>query len=482
MGNPTFVFYEMKGDQFRKDIKANLTQPLVYPLLPKTAKGFKAVAGKTEPFSLRVVAEVDDAMYKKLAADAGLLDLVRKDFNPLYEKCCKSIADAYVAANKKFAANIVDGDQAAAEVLAAELKKTQVLVDQMGKAAQKVWDDYRKTKSDYAKYQLKIATTVTLASVVLIAGVAIIASTPFHFGVGTFFGIAGVIKATMVLVTELGAALTEPLKAILDAEKLVQKIFDGMEKEGKPGEKVKFSKKWKAKLYTAEVINMATHVALSVETVNSLGTLKDAIKLADNKVKGLEVKWHKITKKITEYDKRLDHYKDVTKPQLAKMIAENDWSQGCNPVGFALFMESAHTSLEEKLALHLVKVDKVARLLFGWADAKDSGIHHVGLQERVASLHAVLETMLEKPEVRNLERFGKAMEVLGLIGNLAMAGAGGASFDTSAAVDAVTHAGDLANVVIIAASSDLTGEMAEFAPRLAALLPASQHQFVASLG
>jgi hypothetical protein len=460
MSKKTIVFFEMKGDQFRKDIKEKLRHPLVYPQLPKKAKGLKAVVGKEEPLSLRVVAEVDEGMYKALAADALLLDQMREEFLPLYGQCCEAIASAYEVANAKFAANILDGDKAAASALAEESKKIKVLVDKMGAAAQKVWDARQKTNSDYAKYQFKIVTTLTLASITLIAGIAIVASTPFHFGVGTVFGIIGMVKSSAVIVTELGNAYKEPIEALESAEKLLLKIFAGMEKDGK------YNKKWKAKQYTAEILNTATQVALSVEKLPSLSKLKDKITLADNKVKGVDVKMHKIGKKITEYSKRFDTYEKETKPTLAKMIAENDVSQGYDPVAMDLYLETVKQKTELKLAHQF---EKLAKIQVDYADMK----------KRLGALHEVLDIMLQKPEVRNLARFGEVMEYVALAGNLGMAGAGCASFDTSATVEFATHAGDIAGAVITGATSDLTGEAAS---KIAGLIPVAQHQFEASLG
>jgi hypothetical protein len=232
-----------------------------------------------------------------------------------------------------------------------------------------------------------------------------------------------------------------------------------MEKDGK------YNKKWKAKQYTAEIINTATHVALSVETLPSLSKLKEKIKLADNKIKGVDVKMHKIGKKITEYSKRFDTYQHETKPKLARMIAEGDLSQGYDPVAMDLYLESVKQQTEQKMAQQIEKLSRVMA-------------EYEGMKKRLDALQEVLEIMLQKPEVRNVERFGQVMEVVGLMGNLGMAGAGCASFDTSATVDFATHAGDLANAVITGATSDLTGEAAT---KLAGLIPIAQHQFDVAL-
>lgn len=463
MSKHTIVFFEKKGDEFRKDIKSYLKDKgaLTVIKLPKLPKGSKDPAKDDQLLHLKVAVEVDEGMYKVLVKDSGLYTRMQEQCKTPYARCCEAICSTYEVANAKFALFVPDGkdpkarDKVATAAYNEGMKHVQKLVDDMGKLAQKTWEDYRKTVNAYRDYQISIAVTLTIAGTGLVAGLALTLATPFTFGASTFFGILGMAKGTATLITEVGHAMEEPIDTIKKSEELLIKIFSKMDKDGT------FGKAWKAKQYSAELVNAFSNIALSVEPLPSLSKLKERIARADAKVQGVMVKWHKLTTKITTCSESMERYEKETKPQLAKMVATNDWSHGVDPVGLELFYADTYKTLIEKTDRYLTKLDSINRELDGYTDPKDKK-YHPGLRQRLAALHVVFDTMLQKTEARNLEKFSVAMGVLAFVGNLAVAGASLGSFNAQSG-------GDIANLILTVLTSDLGAIGTEKASVLGAL-------------
>ena len=298
MSKKQFTLFSVPEEQFRKDIKAKVKQPLRYPKLPR--KDPKSTA---EVLQLNITVEVDEAFYKKLAANPLLLQKIHDALKAPYAKCCEAIASVYEVANAKVEArqaasrrllddmveqhlagaetgeaNLLDPEKATNDAWDGGKEKIKKVVDEMAAITKQKFDEEAKAEKEYAVYKAKIVCTLTLCTVSIVANIALLAATPFTAGASTIIGIIGMAKTTGVMYTEIKNALKEPLQVLEEA----YAIYDKLEKD----KKVKF-KGTKAEKYTRELVNGVANAVLGIQPVKSLSKLKGKLDLADKKILGV---------------------------------------------------------------------------------------------------------------------------------------------------------------------------------------------------
>jgi hypothetical protein len=398
MSKKQFTLFSVPEEQFRKDIKAKVKQPLRYPKLPR--KDPKSTA---EVLQLNITVEVDEAFYKKLAANPLLLQKIHDALKAPYAKCCEAIASVYEVANAKVEANLLDPEKATNEAWDGGKEKIKKVVDEMAAITKQKFDEEAKAEKEYAVYKAKIVCTLTLCTVSIVANIALLAATPFTAGASTIIGIIGMAKTTGVMYTEIKNALKEPLQVLEEA----YAIYDKLEKD----KKVKF-KGTKAEKYTRELVNGVANAVLGIQPVKSLSKLKGKLDLADKKILGVNHNLNAMAKKIGVYVDRLTQWeKNKDKPVQGAAP-----SIGLDAETTELLMQASVKETEKKLA---VLLKKHSELLAEFET----------LKYFAKLLHSFVEVVLE--ENRNVLRFGEVMEKLGVIYDLGTAGASGAGFEKS---------------------------------------------------
>jgi hypothetical protein len=156
MSKKQFTLFSVPEEQFRKDIKAKVKQPLRYPKLPR--KDPKSTA---EVLQLNITVEVDEAFYKKLAANPLLLQKIHDALKAPYAKCCEAIASVYEVANAKVEANLLDPEKATNEAWDGGKEKIKKVVDEMAAITKQKFDEEAKAEKEYAVYKAKIVCTLT---------------------------------------------------------------------------------------------------------------------------------------------------------------------------------------------------------------------------------------------------------------------------------------------------------------------------------
>lgn len=287
MADKDLVLFQMKSEQFVKDIKAKAKQINLIKI--------------PDQLSVQVVITIDDKTYAKLEKDPRLQDEMRKNLPDTYQKLVDAVASAFEVANARVVANIEDADVAYNKALTEAQGKIEKACQEMVKDAAGVWKAYFKDQKDYLKYEVKIAVRLTVGAVSLGANIALLASTPFSFGAGAVIGIIGMAKTTSSMIQEIRNALKSTETALKD----VIDLYEAVKEKAKSEKKIDIAKQ-KAKDYTKEAINGIANIALGIKPAKSISKMESALELAHKKLLGEKVKLVDISKKIQKKIDKID--------------------------------------------------------------------------------------------------------------------------------------------------------------------------------
>lgn len=192
-------------------------------------------------FTFQVEIALDGGVYKQLEKDGLMLQEMNRMCQEVYETTVKAIRSKLKAFDG-MVQKAIDGNRPKAEI--------QKLVDGLNKAfdedkrvaesaceaqAGKMWVELCRKRTEYTKYKLKIAATITGAVASLAVSIALMASTPFSFGASTIPSIIGMVKSATTIATEVAsAAMTvEQCQKVLAAQ--IATVEGARKRLGKPG-------------------------------------------------------------------------------------------------------------------------------------------------------------------------------------------------------------------------------------------------------
>lgn len=293
MADKEFVLFEMRSEQFVKDIKAKVKQ--------------KEVILDVPPLDFKLTISVAEGLFKKLAADPRLQETLRKDLKSQYDKLVQTLAAMFDVANSRIFMDVDDPVAAYQKALTGSQENVTKAADAMVKTAAASWKAYYKDQAEYLKYELKIVAKLMIGTLSLTANIVMLASTPFHFGIGTVFSILGGAKTLSSMVQTVRATMQDAEKVLEETMKIYMKLTSG--------DKSKGGHNWprKAQDYTAELVNGVAKAVLEVTPMKSLTELKARIELANNKILGVNDELVKVAKKINKQLEKIDKVQEAQK-------------------------------------------------------------------------------------------------------------------------------------------------------------------------
>jgi hypothetical protein len=294
MAEKEFVLFEMRSEQFVKDIKAKVKQRDVVIDVP--------------PLDFSIGVTVDEGFYKKLAADPRLQEVMRQGLKDQYEVLTQTLAAMFDVANARIFAHIDDPVDAYQKALAESQEKIKKITDNMVKSAAVAWKAYFKDQKEYLKYEVKIVAKLTIGTLSLTANIALLATTPFHFGIGTTLGIIGLAKTSSSMIQTIRNTMKDAESVLEETMKIYMKLTAGGKDKGAHS-----NWKRKAQDYTAEIVNGIAEAVLAISPLPSLTKLQNKLELSHNKVLGVNNDLVVIAKKINKQLEKIDKVQEAQK-------------------------------------------------------------------------------------------------------------------------------------------------------------------------
>jgi hypothetical protein len=282
-------------------------------------------------FQFTIVADSNAPGFKQLNTDpllhAQVHDAIGKSYQALVETLAGAFKDADALVAKKpeqFEAAAVQLERGVDLQIANSMKAATA-------AAQNIVDSFKQKRAAYKKYQIKTFTNITLNVGSSVASIAMMASSPFSLGTSTVFGLIGLAKSAVQLANQIRNGLQEAETVHERAAAAIQTLAKGF---------AKTKKQQLAKLVGGAVLKELFGAA-GVKTIS--GTEED-LELAENKIKGIDVKVHAVAVELNsildkieaekkahknkadqaELDKRLDAFAVVVSSYLVKIMAEGE--------------------------------------------------------------------------------------------------------------------------------------------------------------
>jgi hypothetical protein len=348
----------------------------------------------------------DPKAFKDIAADPILQQQIHQRCQDQYKSLVKFFAGALQDINKS---TDDDAEEAFKKAFSeGNLKQFyNYNIENMVAATKEVLAAQKNLEIDYKKYQVQVVAGISLTVGGMAVSIALIASTPFHFGAGTVIGIWGLAKSAVSLIT----MVADGLRSVDDSITDVAKTFIDVQ--------AAFKKKHGAKKDLAKsVFNEVTQFLVASKFFDTLKESAEKLELAQNKLNGMELEWHAIGKKINKTLEKID------KIQEAQKLVEKDPQTYGKAAEKQKYKPADLQKLEDKLAKLISKNDSFLEKF---------KLRHKWMSDLTKWIEALLkEQKNEQKFLKILEESLKLADVL-----LAVAGAGDWSTLAEAAEEVV---------------------------------------------
>lgn len=354
---------------------------LVYVALESTDKGSQSVFKEL-------------AKYPNLAQEVQ--DICKEEYDKLVTVLAQSLRNVNNAAEtdetEEFFAREFSKDnleKVISQTIAAMVTQTEAKME-----------SFQKLKDDYKKYKIKVVAGISLTTAGMAVSIALIASTPFHFGAGTVIGIWGIAKSSVALITMIQDGLQSVDDAIKEAAKKINKIEEKYEKSKKAhisAKKEDFAK---------SVFNELSKFFIKHKFFETLKEADSSLEKAQNKLAGLEIEWQQIGHKINKTLVKIDAIQ-----AWQKEIYEQ-YKKDSKPLNKLKYEPGELKKLEEKLQLLIGKNDWFRQ-------------HLQAAKLQVSKMRASVDALLANQE--HQQQFLDALEIALEVADAAIGAAGGAS-------------------------------------------------------
>ena len=262
------------------------------------AAGALQVLQPPKGMKFKVEVEFDSQIEKAAGKDPLLQQKMQEAAKKVYADLVAAIGKNLQATDKGGVilrdANQGDKLQKLVTVVNAGIKgAADVANGQAEKAVLAVWEAQKTKVKEYAKYRVKIAVAITTNVASLAVSIGLLASTPFHLGVGTPLGIIGMIKNVVTITREVVSAAQEVEQSQAVLRFQVNQMQGFLKKSESDPEAVKLSKAGKANEYHAAVVQ--TFFGISQPCIK---TCEKNLGTAKNKLKGIELGCHSLAKDL----------------------------------------------------------------------------------------------------------------------------------------------------------------------------------------
>ncbi|MDM8546291.1 hypothetical protein QUF61_07335 [Candidatus Venteria ishoeyi] len=274
-------------------------------------------ATKTRPVWITVACEIDNTIFAKINKDPLLQQKLTNPATTAYNKMLQSL----IKKAKELDVLCLTKDDVTSKEKGQGIqqfkKDIQEAMKKLQKAAitgmNKAWDNYVKTKAEYKKYKIKAAVAIGLELGSITVGVV---GSIGSAGFGLIVGIYGIVKAVAALATQV-------YKLAIDADKARKKVTKELEKLKKSYNK---NKKGKTTSQLKQAAKGFLNFLFGTNVTTTISTAKSNNDLYFNKLQGVDVNSHKVSKSlqqcITDIGKLSQEIKSVKSTRLRKALTQ----------------------------------------------------------------------------------------------------------------------------------------------------------------